>query len=103
MGNKKVFSHDAETGITKYWHDNGDGSVTLETVQDTRDIQRANMEGRKEFDKHAKWGDMSRVASIPLTVYYDLKQKGILDDQNELRKWLNDPDNELFRTRKGKV
>ena len=46
---------------------------------------------------------MSRVASIPLTVYYDLKQKGILDDQAAMKKWLNDPDNELFRTRKGKV
>jgi hypothetical protein len=46
---------------------------------------------------------MSRVASIPLTVYYDLKQKGILDDQTAMKKWLNDPDNELFRTRKGKV
>jgi len=103
MGNKKLFSHDPLTGITKYWHDNQDGTVTLESDQDVSAIMAENQFGRKEIDKHAKWGDMSRVASIPLTVYYDLKQKGILDDQVALRKWLNDPDNELFRTRKGKV
>ncbi len=103
MGNKKVFSHDPMTGITKYWHDNGDGSVTMETQQDTRAIEQANYAHRNNIDKHDKWGEMSRVASIPLTVYYDLKQKGILDDQAALKKWLNDPENELFRTRKGKV
>ena len=103
MGNKRVFSHDPMTGITKYWHDNGDGTVTVESDQDVSGILRSNKEVRKEVDKHAKYGDMSRVASIPLSVYYDLKQKGILDDQVALRKWLNDPDNELFRTRKGKV
>ena len=103
MGNKKVFSHDPMTGITKYWHDNQDGTVTIESDQDVAAIMDSNKTGRKDVDKHSKWGDMSRVASIPLTVYYDLKQKGILDDQVALRKWLNDPDNELFRTRKGKV
>lgn len=103
MGNKKLFSHDPLTGITKYWHDNEDGSVTVESDQDVSSIMGSNQTGRKEVDKHTKWGDMSRVASIPLTLYYDLKQKGILDDQAAMKKWLNDPDNELFRTRKGKV
>lgn len=103
MGNKKVFSHDPMTGITKYWHDNQDGTVTIESDQDVKAIMEANQFGRKEADKHAKWGEMTRVASIPLTLYYELQKKGILDDQAAMKKWLNDPDNELFRTRKGKV
>lgn len=103
MGNKKVFSHDPMTGITKYWHDNQDGTVTIESDQDVKAIMEANQFGRKEVDKHAKWGEMTRVASIPLTLYYELQKKGILDDQAAMKKWLNDPDNELFRTRKGKV
>ena len=103
MGNKKVFSHDPMTGITKYWHDNQVGTVTIESDQDVKAIMEANQFGRKEMDKHTKWGEMSRVASIPLTLYYELQKKGILDDQAAMKKWLNDPDNELFRTRKGKV
>ena len=103
MGNKKVFSHDPMTGITKYWHDNQDGTVTIESDQDVSEILKANQANRSSFEKGDRWGEMSRVASIPLTVYYDLKQKGILDDQAAMKKWLNDPDNELFRTRKGKV
>lgn len=103
MGNKKVFSHDPMTGITKYWHDNGDGTVTVESDQDVSEILKANQANRNAIEKQDKWGEMSRVASIPLTVYYDLKQKGILDDQTAMKRWLNDPDNELFRTRKGKV
>jgi len=31
------------------------------------------------------------------------KSEGKLDDQAFLKKWLNDPDNRLFRTRPGEV
>lgn len=103
MGNKKVLSHDPLTGVTKYWVDNGDGTFTIETDQDFKKIIQNNRNLTKETDKHTKWGEWSRVASIPLTVYYDLKQKGILDDEKALKKWLNDPENKYFRTREGKV
>jgi hypothetical protein len=33
----------------------------------------------------------------------DLKQKGIVNDPKRLRKWLNDRDNALFRTKLGRV
>lgn len=103
MGNSRLLSHDAETGITKYWHDNGDGTYTIRTEQDMAAIIASNKKQSNATDKHTKWGEMSKVASIPLTVYYELKQKGILDDQAALKKWLNDPDNRFFRTREGKV
>jgi hypothetical protein len=34
-------------------------------------------------------------------VYYDLKRRGIADDPAALKKWLNDGDNRVFRTREG--
>lgn len=103
MGNKKLFSHDDLTGITKWWHDNRDGTVTIETTQNESPILQANQELYKETDKHTKWGDMSRVASIPLTVYYDLLKRGILNDENAMKKWLNSEEGRPFRVRAGKV
>jgi len=43
------------------------------------------------------------VASIPLSIYYDLKRQGIVDDPVRLKRWLNDSDNKYFRTRGGVV
>lgn len=103
MGNKKVLSHDPLSGITRYWHDNEDGTYTVETDQDMSAIIEQNKKLSNETDKHTKYGEWSRVASIPLSVYYDLKAKGIVDDPKAMKKWLNDPDNKYFRTREGKV
>lgn len=103
MGNKKVFSHDDMTGITKYWHDNRDGTVTIETVQNMNPILELNKENYKQTGRYDKWGDMSRVASIPLTVYYDLLQRGILNDESAMKKWLNSDEGRPYRTRAGKV
>lgn len=103
MGNKKILSHDSMTGITKYWKDNGDGTYTIETDQDMTGIIESNKKQHNATDKHTKHGEWSKVASIPMTVYYDLKKKGIVDDPKAFQRWLNDPDNKYFRTRVGKV
>ena len=103
MGNKKVLSHDQLSGITRYWHDNQDGTYTVETDQDMSAIIEQNKKLANQTDKHSKYGEWSRVASIPLSVYYDLKAKGIVDDPKAMKKWLNDPDNKYFRTREGKI
>ncbi len=54
-------------------------------------------------DAPSRWGEGQRVASIPMTVYWELKRRGVVDDQGALRRWLNDPDNRFFRTRPGAV
>lgn len=43
------------------------------------------------------------VASLPLVIYNDLKRRGILDDPKAFSRWLNDPDNSVFRTGGGRV
>jgi len=97
---KRLFSHDEATGITKYWHVTGEGQFVVETVQRADAILDANK--RAFNDAGERWGEkMNRVASIPLSVYYDLKRKGIADDPDRMKKWMNDLDNRAFRTRGG--
>lgn len=81
----------------------GKHNFVLSREQDVSDILKENRDQFNETDKRTPYGTMSKVASIPMVVYYDLKEKGILDDQKALKKWLNDPDNKAFRTREGTV
>jgi len=96
---KRLFSRDAATGITKYWHVTGEGEYVIETVQDSTKILEANK--RSYNDVSGKFGNHAKVASIPLSVYYELKKQGIADDPTALKEWLNQSDNEAFRTRSG--
>ena len=99
---KRLFSHDPLTGITKYFHVTENGEYVIETEQ-RLDVDDSNTRQRNLTDKRTAWGDVNKVASIPLSVYYRLKREGIADDPKALKKWLNDPDNRVFRTREGTV
>ena len=96
----RIFNHDDFTGITSYWlYDEGTDTATIKASQNVEPLLELN---KIDFNEAPTgWGDGRRVASIPLNVYWDLKQKGIVGDQKALRRWLNDPDNRLFRTRPG--
>jgi len=99
----RIFDRDPISGTTEFFHyDPKTDDFTIETRQECDDLVEAN---KLAFNGHeGGWkGDMHRVASIPMNVYLELRQKGILDDQKKLRAWLNDPDNRYFRTRPGRV
>lgn len=98
----KVFDVDPLSGITSYWHyDEATDTALIEKRQDVSDILDAN---KAEFNAdHGRYGEWTKVASIPLSVYYDLKAKGIVDDPVAMKRWLNDADNRFFRTRPGTV
>lgn len=98
----KVFDVDPLSGITSYWHyDEATDTALIEKRQDVSDILDAN---KAEFNEdHGRYGEWTKVASIPLSVYYDLKAKGIVDDPVAMKRWLNDADNRFFRTRPGTV
>lgn len=99
----RIFDESPELGITRYWHyDESTDTAVIETRQDVTDVVESNKSAFNSAETGWK-GDMHKVASIPLNVYFDLKEKGILDDQNALRAWLNDPDNRYFRTKPGRV
>jgi hypothetical protein len=106
---RRLFDYDPITGVKQWFHMADDEkSFTIQTEQPVDALIDAN---RAQFNSFSsgrdKWGDQigasTKVASIPLNVYQDLKSKGILKDQAALKRWLNDPDNAVFRTRPGNV
>ena len=83
---KVLVSQNDLIGQKQYWHEDDEGNVTLQTVQDVTDVVEQNKTIFNQVDERANWkGDMHKVASIPMSIYYDLKAKGILDDQAALK------------------
>lgn len=101
-----LVAHDPEAGITQYYHfDDVTGDITLETRW-TSNVDEVNPDAYNSHSDHkpSAWkGDWHHVAAVPNVVLHDLKKKGILDDQKAFKKWLNDRDNRVFRTKPGRV
>lgn len=106
---KRLFDYDPVTGVKQWFHmEEGSDEFTIQTEQPVDDLIEANRADYNSFTSgRDRWGEdigaRTKVASIPLNVYQDLKAKGILKDQAALKRWLNDPDNLVFRTRPGTV
>ena len=104
---KRVLAHNAEAGVTTYfYYDHATDDITIEEHQDitavVEETKRVGLEARSDWK-----GDMLRIASIPLVVMEQLRRDKILpqyagDDARFLR-WLNDRDNQVFRTHGGFV
>lgn len=101
----KLFDFDPVTGTKKIWHYDADkDEAVIETIFDTSNLVETNKAMFNAVDERANWkGDMHLVASIPMELFMKWKSEGKLEDQAFLKKWLNDPDNRLFRTRPGEV
>ena len=106
MSIKRVLDSDPATGITQWFHfDDVTGDFGLETRQDVTALIESTKGAFNPVDEHAPWkGDLHQVASIPMVIYHELaKISNNFKDQRVIRKWLNDKDNRVFRTRPGKV
>lgn len=104
MTEKKLFDKDDALGITRIWHyDEETDKATIETRQDVSAIIEENKNEYAQIDERARWGEWTRVASIPMSVYFQLKREGKLDDEAYMKRWINDPENKYFRTRPGEV
>jgi hypothetical protein len=101
----KIFDIDPLTGTKKMWHYDADkDEAIIETIMDATGVVEDNKAEFNQFDERSSWkGDVHKVASIPMALYYDLKAKGITDDPARMKAWLNDPENRFFRTRPGRV
>ena len=102
MTDRIISDDSASTGIvTKFHYDDETDEAVIQKTQDVSSIIEAN---KVEFNAAPeRFGEFTKVGSIPLSVYYELERKGILNDQKALAKWLNDPDNRAFRTRPGTI
>ena len=86
----------------------GDGGLIIRTSQDVTAIVEQNKAQYNSISSRQKWGDLTKVASLPFTVIDTLNRKGIMRgfaviDEKEFRRFLNDPENRFFRTRPGIV
>ena len=84
-----------------------DGSMQVRSYYDVEDIVEANKASVANTSKNAPWGDMVRVASIPLFLYFRFQKEGIIDpngdvtDEKRFLRLLDDPDWSKLRTRRG--
>jgi len=99
----RIFDVDNYAGTITYAHADGEGGLILETLQDVEPILEANKSLHADVDERARYGEWTRVASIPLVVWEEWKKEGDVRDPEFLRKKLNDRDNLFFRTRPGRI
>ena len=103
---KRVLDYDPVTKIVQhYHHDEFTGDVGLETVQDVTAIIEYNKIIYNQFDERARWGSGPiKVATVPGIIHDKLlKLSNNGKDQKALNRWMDDPDNRVFKTRPGKL
>lgn len=104
----KIFSQDLQTQTVQIAHEDGEGGLILETRQNVTPFLEQNKASYAQIDERARWGEFTKIASIPFAVIQELNKKGILKgfhivDQKAMKAWVNDPDNRFFRTRPGRI
>jgi len=95
---------DADYGArrTQIMHTQSDNEVVIETLQNVDDILDIT---KQQYNDSAgeRFGTRAQVARIPAVVWGDLVRSGIAFDPVAFKKWLNDFDNRVWRTRPGRV
>lgn len=99
----RIFDTDPLTRSDILWHADHDGSVTVEHRQDVTELVDANKREFNQWDERSRWGEGRKVAEIPMVTYMELVRAGIARDPAALKKWLNDPDQRVFRTSPGRL
>ena len=101
----RLIEYDPVLRRKELFHANEDGDVVLESRWDVEPITEANKGRHAAIDERAGWkGDLHRVASIPMSIYWDWWEKtSEFKDQAALKRLLNDSDNRVFRVRPGKI
>jgi hypothetical protein len=93
--------------------DNGDQLIVKQSQNITGIIEANKKEyaesvSNKGWDGNNAFSAKNKVASIPLVVFAELEKQGITRgfqvlDMDRFKAWLNNPDNQVFRTRQGRV
>lgn len=102
----RLFDVDPVTGSRTILHIDGDKI----TAQEDLDVEGTLQEAQRRFnsvDERARFGNgmMHHMSFIPMNVFFALKKmaNGNQEFDKLLREWLNDRDNQKFRTRPGRV
>ena len=77
MSEKRLFNTDEDQGITRYFHyDEETDQATIQTQQDVTAVIEENKQDYAQVDERARWSEWNRVASIPMSIYFQLKAEG---------------------------
>lgn len=93
-----TLAYDSLSGTLQKMHITSENKLVFETTCEIDSIAERAMAERNETSRTQKSGDMVKVASLPMMVYLDLKQRGILDDRPAMRKWLSSEEAQPYRT-----
>lgn len=85
---------------TMIWDDDNPSQVYIKTEQDLTEIL-AGIARDRELAGRAK--DLQPSHRLPLIVWEDLKKRGIADDDDAFRKWLNSSEASPWRVWPGSV
>lgn len=98
---EQIFDEDSMTQTRRIIY--RDPHEKLTTIVATQDVTEIVEENKAVYNSTpGRWKEaFNHVASIPIGLYFELKRKGIVDDQKTFKRWLNDRDNRAFRTRSG--
>jgi hypothetical protein len=90
-------------------HDEMEDRLYVAHEQDISALVERNRALSQARDKHARWNDFERVASIPAVVVIDWMNEGInvmaptAEDKRKIRLKLNSPEYAYLRTRGGRL
>ena len=103
----KLGSEQQKNYLKNYYAD-GEGGLIIETSEDVTPWVEANKAEYNATDERAKWGDLTRIASVPDSIILEWNRLGFcrgyyITDQKALKAWLNDPANRAWRTRPGQI
>lgn len=76
-----------------------DGKLHIAISQDVEPI----LDGIARDREIMRHGVNKLAARIPMFLYEDLKHRGIIDDEDAFKKWLNSPEADPWRIWKGRI
>ena len=103
---KRILDYDPVTKTVQFYHENElTGDVALETRQDVTAIAEHNKALFNQVDERARWGNRNiHIATIPNSILEGVRKlTNNFKDKAAFDRWMDNPDNRVFRTRPGKL
>ena len=89
--------------------DSQSGLISEFATEDDKNIYHTTQNVQPILDnvKNLSYGkqrkELKHVAEVPMVIYQQAIREGWANDRKKWKKWLNDPDNKLFRIWQGRV
>lgn len=89
-------------GAIEYGHyDHATDELTIELAEDVEPLIELNKMQFNAQERSTRHKGFTKIMSLPHQIYQQEKKKGTFDDKKAFSRFVNDPDNRVFRTRPG--